>query len=210
MKFLTISYLLMTSLLLASALAFADHPAEKQKIPDIPPALHEKVAVCITCHGPNGNSTNGKYPSLAGQKTTYIYSQLKDFMLGRRSNPEMSAIASTITDKAEALELAKFFGSLPPFRYNSRAENAFKPEPARVAAGKVIAERTICTMCHGEAFKGMGDVPRVQEQQPQYVIKQLQDLRDGRRTNDGGSMKGALGPLSDEEIENLVHFIASQ
>ncbi|MEO8417415.1 MAG: c-type cytochrome [Methylophilaceae bacterium] len=201
MSFPTIFRLLAASSLLISVSSFAD---------DISPSTREKAAICMSCHGPNGNSTNGKYPSLAGQKTTYIYLQLKDFMQGRRSDPEMSAIAATIADKTEALELAMFFGSLPPFQRNTEAENTFKPDSTKVAAGKVIADRTICTMCHGDAFKGMGDVPRVQGQQLQYVMKQIKDFRDGRRTNDGGSMKGALGPLTDDEVENLVNYIASQ
>ena len=192
---------LMAGVLLAAVTAFADN---------VSPAIREKATVCMGCHGVNGNSANGKYPSLSGQKSTYLYLQLKDFMQGRRSDPEMSAIAATIADKAEALELAKFFSALPDFQHNPKAENNFKADPGKALVGKVIAERTICTMCHGEAFKGMGDVPRVQGQQPQYVMKQLKDLRDGRRTNDGGSMKGALGPLTDEEVENLVHYIASQ
>jgi cytochrome c553 len=177
---------------------------------DASPAVREKAAICMSCHGPNGNSTQGKYPSLSGQNSTYIYSQLKDFMAGRRKDPEMSAIAATIADKAEALELAKFFSALPQFQYRAKGEQAFSPDASMVSKGAVIAERTICTMCHGAAFKGGGDVPRVQGQQPDYVRKQIRAFRDGDRNNDGGSMKGALGAITDDEIEDLVHFIATQ
>jgi len=49
-----------------------------------PPA---KAAVCIACHGANGNSTDPQYPILAGQSWRYIYIQLKDFKEGRRKDP---------------------------------------------------------------------------------------------------------------------------
>ncbi|MFM9914006.1 MAG: c-type cytochrome [Methylophilaceae bacterium] len=195
------SHLLLVSLLLVTLPALAE---------DFDPAIKEKAAVCMACHGVDGHSSNPKYPSLAGQKSTYLYLQLKDFMQGRRSDPEMSAMAATITDKAEALELAKYFSNLPPFQRDTRAADAFQPEPDKVMIGKALYEKTICAMCHGDAFTGMGDVPRVKGQQPLYVMKQLKDFRDGKRTNDGGSMKGALGPLTDEEVEALMHFIAAQ
>ena len=31
-----------------------------------------KAAVCVACHGPNGNSANEQWPSLAGQNAVYI------------------------------------------------------------------------------------------------------------------------------------------
>jgi len=178
-------YLLMTSLLLAPA-RHCRPPSGKAKIPTLLPLSTKGSCVHdlydLTATPPTEISLSGR------QKTTYIIRNSKiSCWVAERPRNERHRVH--YTDKAEALELAMFFGSLPPFRYNSRTENALS-QSRRGGSSKVIAERTICTMCHGEAFKGMGDVPRVQEQQPQYVIKQLKDLRDGRRTNDGGSMKG--------------------
>lgn len=202
MRFTIIPNLLLTGmLLLITTTVFAD---------DVSPAIKEKAKVCMGCHGVNGNSTNGKYPSLAGQKTTYLYSQLKDFMRGRRSDPEMSPMAATIKDKGEALQLAIYFSSFPPFQYDDTAKNALHLDPAKVEKGRVLVEKVICTMCHGDGLKGMGDVPRVMGQQPAYIAKQLKAFRDGTRTNDGGTMKGALGSITDEQIADLVQFITSQ
>ena len=35
-----------------------------------------KSATCLACHGPNGNSSNPEFPSLAGQNAAYIEHQL--------------------------------------------------------------------------------------------------------------------------------------
>ncbi len=54
----------------------------------------KKAEACVACHGPNGNSQSGMFPTLAGQNARYIYLQLKDYKEGRRKNPMMSAVAA--------------------------------------------------------------------------------------------------------------------
>ena len=51
-----------------------------------------KAAMCLGCHGVNGNSSMPGTHSLAGQNARYIYLQLRDFQEGRRENPIMSPI----------------------------------------------------------------------------------------------------------------------
>ena len=46
-------------------------------------------------------------------------------------------------------------------------------------------------------------------QHPDYVRKQLQDFKVKRRTNDAGTMTSVAGTLSDDDIENLAHYIAN-
>ena len=45
-----------------------------------------KSMICSACHGADGNSSNGDYPSLAGQVPGYIAQQLANFKSGIRSN----------------------------------------------------------------------------------------------------------------------------
>ena len=58
-----------TSVLAADATAVAGDPAQGQ----------QKAATCAACHGPNGNSTNPEWPSLAGQHASYLVKQLQNF-----------------------------------------------------------------------------------------------------------------------------------
>jgi len=46
-------------------------------------------------------------------------------------------------------------------------------------------------------------------QWPEYVRKQLYDFKARRRTNDGGNMTSVSATLSDDDIENLTHYIAN-
>jgi Cytochrome c553 len=56
--------------LLLSSTAFANGDIE---------AGRTKAAVCVGCHGQNGNSTNPVWPKLAGQHAFYIVKELHDF-----------------------------------------------------------------------------------------------------------------------------------
>jgi len=157
---------------------------------------------CFECHGPDGNSTNPKYPILAGQGWRYIFVELRDFKEGRRSNPEMSPMAANLT-RDQMIALGNFFAAQKP------KPPAFTPDAAKVAAGKKVADAVLCTMCHLGEFKGQNEIPRVAGQWPQYIEKQLQDFRARRRTNDAGNMTSVARNLTDEQIEELAQYIAN-
>jgi cytochrome c553 len=158
--------------------------------------------VCAACHGPDGNSSQGIYPSLAGQTARYIYLQLKDFNEGRRSDTLMTPVAKTLT-KDDMLNVAAYFTAqeLRPLD--------FQADPNNVAKGSAKAAETLCTMCHGGGFKGQNEIPRVAGQQHDYIVKQLKDFRERRRTNDAGNMASVAKTLSDEDIENLAQYLTT-
>lgn len=164
-------------------------------------AAPPKAAVCVACHGPNGNATLAANPILAGQTARYLYLQLRDFQEGRRSDPQMSPMAMDLT-RDEMRELADYFAAQKP------APQTFRSDGAKVKLGRAKAEETLCTMCHLGGFLGQNEIPRVAGQNYEYVVKQLRDFKDKRRTNDAGNMTSVSRTLSDIDIENLGHFLA--
>ncbi|HSB99933.1 MAG TPA: c-type cytochrome [Burkholderiaceae bacterium] len=164
---------------------------------DIPP----KAAVCVDCHGPNGNSKLPLHPILAGQTSRYLYLQLRDFQEGRRSHPQMSPIAKDLS-RDEMRALADYFAAQKP------APQTFKVDPAKAKLGRAKADETLCTMCHLGGFAGQNEIPRVAGQHYDYVVKQLRDFKDKKRTNDAGNMSSVSRTLSDTDIENLGHYLA--
>ena len=54
-----------------------------------PAAGQSKAQSCVACHGADGNSSNGGFPSLAGQVPGYIAAQLAAFKSGVRANAIM-------------------------------------------------------------------------------------------------------------------------
>ena len=171
-----------------------------------PPAagtsLAQKVDVCTTCHGPNGNSASPQYPVLAGQNARYLYLQLKDFKEGRRHDVQMDPMAASL-ERDDMLALADYFSKQKP------APSGFKADPAKVALGKKKTDEVLCPMCHLGEFAGQNEIPRVAGQKYEYVKKQLADFKAKRRTNDAGNMTSVAATLSDADIDNLAQYIAN-
>lgn len=75
------------------------------------------------------------------------------------------------------------------------------------ANGKTIQ----CAICHGEGFKGLGDVPRLSGRSAYYLIRQLNDIKIGaRKGNAVALMQPVVKNLSDEDIVNLAAYMASR
>ncbi len=165
-------------------------------------AGRRKAEPCIACHGANGNSTVAQFPILAGQTARYLYLQLKDFKEGRRKEPLMDPFISNLS-RDDMFDLSAFFAS-----QRLRAPD-FKVDEARALRGKAKADEVLCTMCHLGGFKGQNEIPRVAGQHYEYVVKQLKDFKAYRRTNDAGNMASVSKTLSDRDIEDLGHYLAS-
>jgi cytochrome c553 len=167
-----------------------------------PAAGKSKAAPCAACHGADGNSASGEYPILAGQTARYLYLELKDFKEGRRSNGLMAPFVAKLS-REDMLDLADWFAAQKP------KPLAFRPDAARVARGKKKADEVLCTMCHLGGFSGQNEIPRVAGQHPEYVVKQLKAFKARTRTNDAGSMTSVAQTITEQDIEDLAHYISS-
>src|SRR5215470_3384311 len=88
-------------------------------------------ASCAHCHGTDGNSGSGQYPTLAGQTQEYVYRQIKALKEGRRKDPMMSPMVGILTEQ-DMQDLGDFFSS------QTAARGSFKTDPAQVGAGKQL------------------------------------------------------------------------
>lgn len=161
-----------------------------------------KSQACAACHGADGNSAVGQYPNLAGQTWRYIYIQLKDYKEGRRSDPIMSAMAAPLS-RQDMIDIGNYYAA------QKAQPSTFKVDEAKVKLGKAKADADLCSMCHLGGFSGQNEIPRVAGQKYEYIVKQMQDFKTRKRTNDAGNMTSVAKGLSDEDIENLAHFITS-
>ena len=166
-------------------------------------AGERKHGFCATCHGINGRSFKVNYPILAGQAAPYILHELQDFKEGRRSDPAMSAIVAQLSDE-DMRDLSIFFAASGPFSSPSESD------PIKAIRGKKIAESSQCTSCHlGGDGSGGGGIPRIEGQHRNYLVKQLKDFKAGRRSNDGGLMRGIVQSMADTDFEDLANYFAS-
>jgi cytochrome c553 len=177
-------------------------PAPRAWAQDAEAGARKAAEVCAACHGADGNSPEGRYPSLAGQTARYIYLQLRDFKEGRRTDSLMTPMAQTLT-RDDMFNVAAYYSG------QTLRPADFAADPARVARGQTRAAETLCTMCHGGGFMGQNEIPRVAGQHHDYIVKQLQDFKARRRTNDAGNMTAVAKTLSDQDIEDLAQYLAT-
>lgn len=75
------------------------------------------------------------------------------------------------------------------------------------AAGQ--AKAAVCAACHGPDGNSFNpEWPKLAGQHPDYIVKQLKDFKNGVREN--VLMSPMAAPLSDEDMEDLAAFFASQ
>ncbi|MGH8688931.1 MAG: c-type cytochrome [Burkholderiales bacterium] len=160
-----------------------------------------KAEACVPCHGVGGNSTVVQFPILAGQTARYLYLELKDFKEGRRKDPSMDLVAAKLS-REDMFDLAAFFAAQKPL------PTPFDSDMAKAARGEAKAKETLCTMCHLGGFLGQNEIPRVAGQHYEYIVKQLEDFKARRRTNDAGSMTSVANTLSADDIRNLANYLA--
>jgi cytochrome c553 len=96
----TFCFALLTTFLLATSPAMAADAA----------AGKAKAAICASCHGPDGHSSNPMWPNLAGQKEQYLAKQIKAFRDGTRKDPLMAPMVAALSDD-DIANLAAYYAA---------------------------------------------------------------------------------------------------
>jgi len=169
-----------------------------------------KSITCTACHGPDGNSVNPTWPSIAGQHPTYFVEQLKAFKSGSRSDPLMMGQVIALTEE-DMNNLAVYYADNQP---------ALKtvPDPSLVDRGRRIylggnnaSSTAACIACHGPTGRGnpASAVPAISGQYAVYTVAQLEKYANGERTSDGPTrvMRDIATTLSDDDIEAVAAYM---
>tara|TARA_B100001769_G_scaffold157575_1_gene123739 strand:+ start:24 stop:620 length:597 start_codon:yes stop_codon:yes gene_type:complete len=169
----------------------------------------DKVAVCSACHGADGNSVVGLWPSLAGQNEKYLVKQLRLVKSGDRVIDSMVGLLDNLED-SDLEDIAAF--------YASQKNKVGQAEESKIELGRKLyyagnLEKGIpaCSACHSPRGLGNGPAayPLLSGQQPDYVTKALKDYRSGERVNEDPSkiMAAIAYKLDDVEIDALSSFV---
>lgn len=76
-------------------------------------------------------------------------------------------------------------------------------------AGAGKAKAAVCAGCHGaDGNSAVPSFPKLAGQNSRYLIKQMQDVKEGRRAI--AAMTGILDNMSAKDIENMAAYFASQ
>jgi cytochrome c553 len=86
-------------------------------------------------------------------------------------------------------------------------------EPAKAAkpdlAKGEASYGAICASCHGaDGNSGTPAYPKLAQQHPEYLVKQLQEFKSDKRSN--AIMKGFASALSDEDMKNIAYWVTAK
>lgn len=177
-------------------------------------AMAEDFDYCLVCHGANGNGNVAiKAPRIAGLESWYVARQLEAFATGMRGRHvddhaglEMAPIGSRLQQEQAIDAAVRFVSSLQPRR------------PAATIHGDTQKGRQYfvsCAACHGTKGEGNSTLqaPALANRSDWYLLKQLDDFRNGRRgavagDSAGAQMRAAVSMLSDEQAtRDVVAYI---
>jgi len=87
----------------------------------------------------------------------------------------------------------------------SAPAKAAKPDLAKGEASFVA----VCAACHAaDGNSGTPANPKLAQQHPEYLVKQLQEYKSGKRAN--AIMSGMAAALSDEDMRNIAYWLATK
>jgi cytochrome c553 len=168
---------------------------------------------CTACHGEQGISQSGQFPTLAGMDAAAIYKQLDDFRSGKREWGAMNGIAQALSPQDAAdvgMYLASRTGGLLSIvgerfqaghtlrESNPAIRLAFAGDPARGIPP--------CAACHGPAAAKLG-APPLSGQQAAYIERQLAAFAQGSRQNDiNQQMRTVATQLTSDEMRALAEY----
>ena len=79
--------------------------------------------------------------------------------------------------------------------------------------GAALYKAKICDSCHGEdgTHPVTPEYPVIAGQPVPYLVRQMKDIRDGRRTNGfSETMRSAVSGVTDEEFLAIAQWLASR
>lgn len=169
----------------------------------------QHIMVCGACHGADGNSPAGAFPSIAGQNANYLVKQMQDIKSGVRSSPMMTGLLNGFDD--QTLEDIAAYYEGQEIKGGSAKADLVELGESIYRAGVKRKNIAACTSCHSPTGNGNGPAafPALAGQWPEYTEAQLRAFRSGDRINDGDSkmMQISTMDLSDSEIVAVASYI---
>lgn len=162
--------------------------------------------LCAACHLENGwGKINGSFPVIAAQHRSVIIKQLSDIQNKHRDNPTMYPFsdANTIGGVQAIADVAAYIESLPMHQANGKGDGQ------HLTLGRQLYV-THCATCHGASGRGSSEdrYPKISNQHFAYLIRQLEWMRDGYRTNADPIMLKLIQNMDQQQLEAVADYVS--
>lgn len=166
----------------------------------------EVYEVCSACHQLNGwGLTDGTFPQIAGQHFNVIIKQLADIRALNRDNPTMYpfALPSEIGGSQSITDVAEYISKLP-----MNPENGVGAGDDLELGEKLYKDN--CVRCHGETGEGNNEkfYPRIHGQHYNYLVRQYQWIKEGKRRNANPDMVQQIQTFTDRDTKAVLDYVS--
>lgn len=161
---------------------------------------------CAMCHEPEGwGLVAGSTPQIAGQHRNVLIKQLADMRAGKRDALLMLPYASAdaIGGAQAVADVTGYIDSLEMSVDNGKGSGKDLARGAELYA-------TNCAACHGAVGEGNADafVPRIHAQHYNYLLRQFDAIRTGKRRNGNAEMVAQIKGLERDEVEAVLDYVS--
>ena len=195
------------------ALAWNEEGGEKDEAMGLEPNREngiEVYEVCAACHLLEGWGTpDGTFPQLAGQLHQVAIKQLADIRALNRDNPTMYpfALPEAIGGPQALVDVSYYIETLPMNPDNGKGD--FIPGTPQFALGEKLFKEN-CVECHGPDGQGQAEkfFPLIMGQHYNYMLRQFEWIRDGKRRNANPDMVKQIENFSDDDMRAVVNYVS--
>ncbi len=182
-------------------------------------------AVCVTCHGANGEGKEAlNAPKIAGLPDWYVVRQLNNFKNGIRGvhakdiyGQQMRPMAMTLANDEAVRNVTAYLASL-------KGISTAKPVAVKASTVVTVVQTPVseplyapCASCHGSEGEGNQKLgaPRLAGQHDWYLKRQLRNWRSGIRGTHSEDVYGmqmrpmAMTLANDAALNKVVKFIGT-
>jgi cytochrome c553 len=159
--------------------------------------------VCQDCHRKDASGrASGVYPRLAGQHASVLLKQISDIRSGRRNNPSMQPVVTTLS-RNDIADVVSYIQSLPIGGSNGKGAGS------GMSRGRQLYEQD-CASCHGANGEGEPAkfYPMVAAQHYRYLLREVFSIRDGDRGNSDPAMVKVVKNYSPIDLEAVTDYMS--
>ena len=173
--------------------------------------IQAKLDYCKDCHGRSAQGFHGYFPipRLAGQQPEYLKNQLQAFIEHRRTNNIMFNVAHSLSP-AMMDALAADFRELNPPPLGGGARRLAATGEKIFQNGVPEANVAACAACHGPEAQGIGEIPRLAGQLPDYLYNKLINWSKERGQNPTEpDISAVMSPVAHSLTKQQVEAVAA-